>query len=389
MARGLLDSDAVELGIIAPGNVKQFTRSDYRQVRQWIYPANAVLDRDHLPSSSLLRSIVAAVEDFAPDLIHHWGTEGFWGLLSARGLLKQTALLEIQGIKGLCVDDFYGGLTFSERLRCIGIKEILKCRTMRSDRCDFARWGIVEDEIIRGHRFVDVHSNWVRSHIETLKPGARLFWTDRILRAPFYTADCWEAHDRPTLFCTAAYSSPFKGLHVAIRALGLLRKRFPGVRLRIAGAHQRSGIRQDGYMRWIGRLIRQLKLDESVEWLGPLNAEQLVPELRNAAAAVIPTFVESYCVAFVEAMSIGLPVAVAYTGGTGHLGKDEETCLFFVPGDEAMCAYQLERLLTNRELALRLSQESRKIASVRNDSRRIVEQQLEIYRQVAEAEKRQ
>jgi hypothetical protein len=54
-----------------------------------------------------------------------------------------------------------------------------------------------------------------------------------------------------------------------------------------------------------------------------------------------------------------------------------------------MCAYQLERLLTNRELALRLSQESRKIASVRNDSRRIVEQQLEIYRQVAEAEKRQ
>ena len=57
----------------------------------------------------------------------------------------------------------------------------------------------------------------------------------------------------------------------------------------------------------------------------------------------------------------------------------------FSSGDEAMCAYQLERILTDKELALRLSRESRKIARVRNDRRRIVERQLEIYRQVTEA----
>ena len=50
-----------------------------------------------------------------------------------------------------------------------------------------------------------------------------------------------------------------------------------------------------------------------------------------------------------------------------------------------MCAYQLERLLTDRDMALRLSLESRKIAQVRNDLRRIVWRQLEIYRRVAEA----
>ena len=67
------------------------------------------------------------------------------------------------------------------------------------------------------------------------------------------------------------------------------------------------------------------------------------------------------------------------------LGKDEDSCLFFPPGDEAMCAYQLERVLTDPELALRLSRESRKIATVRNDRQRIVQRQLEIYRQVLQS----
>jgi len=88
---------------------------------------------------------------------------------------------------------------------------------------------------------------------------------------------------------------------------------------------------------------------------------------------------------FAEAMRIGTPTVVSYTGGTPYLGRDEESCLFFPPGDEAMCAYQLERLLNNAELALQLSRESRKIATVRNDRHRIVERQLEIYRHVLEA----
>ena len=100
MACGLLDSGAVELGIIATGPVKQFTRRDYRQVKQWLVPAGSPLGSDGLPSPSLVRAIVAAAGEFSPDLIHIWGTENFWGLLPARGLLKYPSLLEIQGLKG-------------------------------------------------------------------------------------------------------------------------------------------------------------------------------------------------------------------------------------------------------------------------------------------------
>jgi glycosyltransferase involved in cell wall biosynthesis len=384
MARGVLDSGAVELGIIAPGQVKQFTRHDYHKVKQWLIPIGTPLGRDGLPRSSLVSDIVAAVNDYAPGLVHIWGTEGFWGLLTARGLLTFPSLLEIQGLKGEIANVFYGGLTLLEQLRCIGIKELLKRRTMSADQRDFKRWGFRDKEIISGHHFVDVQSAWVASRVKDINFEARLFPVALALRQPFYKAESWQPPNQPTIFCMAAYTAPFKGLHVAVRAFALLKKRIPGVRLRIAGGHQRVGIRQDGYMRWLNRMIRYLGLNDAIEWLGPLNAEQIVFELNNAAAAVIPTFIETYCVVFAEAMAIGTPVVVSYVGGTSSLGSDEISCLFFPPGDEKMCAYQLERVLTDKELALRLSQESRKIATVRNDRERIVQRQLEIYRQVVE-----
>jgi glycosyltransferase involved in cell wall biosynthesis len=75
---------------------------------------------------------------------------------------------------------------------------------------------------------------------------------------------------------------------------------------------------------------------------------------------------------------------VAYTGGTAYLGKDEESCLFFPHGDEAMCAYQLERILTDHNLAEGLSSKARAITSARNNPETIVINQLKIYRNVIE-----
>jgi glycosyltransferase involved in cell wall biosynthesis len=385
MARGLLDSDAVELGIIAPGPVNAFTQSDYRQVRQWIFPASTALCRDHLPPRSLVRSIVSAVEDFSPDVVHHWGIENFWGLLSARGLLNFPSVLRMQGAKGEYSKIYCGGLTWREQIGSIGVKEILKRRTMHAGQREFARWGAVEREIMRGHRFVEVESDWIAAIVKNANPDARLFSIDPLLREPFYEdSEGWRCGSKPTFFCTAAYPVPYKGLHVAIRALEILRKTATEARLRIAGTHQRPGVRQDGYVRWLNRMIEQKGLTGAIDWLGPLDAGRIVEEIKDAAATVIPTYIESSCAAMQEAMYLGCPVVISYVGGLPSIGRDEENCLFFPPGDELMCAHRMERLLVDRKLALRLSQESRKLAVVRNDRRKNVEKQLEIYRQVAD-----
>jgi glycosyltransferase involved in cell wall biosynthesis len=382
MARGLIDSGDLQLGVISEAPVGQITRRDCQGVSQWLVPRNRRVHLKGLPSAAVVRDILAAGGAFVPDLIHVWGTESYWGLLTARHLLQAPALLEMQGLKMTIADEFYGGLSLRDRLRCIGIKEILKRRSMYRDRLDFTRWGILEREMILGHNFIDVQSPWIMSRVQAVNPKARIFKSDRALRNEFECADSWQSIGKPVVFTTAAYPSPFKGLHVAVRAMAALRRHFPDASLRIAGAHQRIGIRQEGYIRWINALIRELGLEGHIEWLGPLPADRIVKELQMAGAALIPTFVESYCVAMAEAMRVGTPTVAAFTGGTSHLGRDEETCLFFPPGDAAMCAFQLERLFKDSELARRLSQQARQTAAPRHNRRFIAGRQVETYREI-------
>ncbi len=229
---------------------------------------------------------------------------------------------------------------------------------------------------------MDVQSLWVAAHVKAINPDAVLFPTELALREPFYGVPEWQYPEHHTLFCTSAAHPPYKGLHVAVRALALLKKRIPDVRLRMAGSHQRPGLRQDGYMRWLNGLILKLDLATAITWLGPLQAGQIVVELMQASAVVVPTFIENCCTAMQEGMAVGTPVVASYAGGIPSLGRDEESCLFFSPGDAAMCARQLERLLTDRELSMRLSRASRGLSALRNDKQRIVQRQLNIYEEV-------
>ena len=383
MAHGLLDSGNVELGIIATAPVSQFERLDYRQVKQWRVPFNCRRGADGLPTAAILGRILDAGREFAPDLVHAWGTEGFWGLIPARGLMPGPALLEMQGLKAAIAPVFDGHLTWREQLGCVGFKEVVKFRSIAKSRRSFAEWGHREQEMIRGIADVSVQSPWMAAWIRSINPAAKVRPVDIVLRKPFYEAPAWCHQGPPILFTSAAYALPFKGLHVAVRAAALLKREWPSVRLRIAGAHQLKGVRADGYTTWVARLIRQYGLTEHVDWLGPLAAHQIVEELSHASVMIVPTFVENCCTSMQEAMAVGTPVVASYAGGIPSLAQDEQSCLFFPPGDEVMCASQVERILSDSDLATRLSANAREVAKVRNDRERIVRRQLEIYREIA------
>ena len=81
------------------------------------------------------------MESFSPDLIHVWGTEKFWGLLTARDFIRGNVLLEMQGLKRAIAKYYEGGLTIREQLACIGVKEIIKNNVIPLQRKKYERWG--------------------------------------------------------------------------------------------------------------------------------------------------------------------------------------------------------------------------------------------------------
>lgn len=386
MAQALIQSDQVQLANVTMGSVRQITRQDVGTITQWIIPAKAQTHlRNGLPPTSIVKDICRVVEEFAPDVIHIWGTETFWGLLPARGLIQRPVLLEMQGIKSAIARVYHGDLTWREQMACIGLKEVVRGNTIAQGRSRFTAWAHFEGEIVARQRFITVQSSWLEAQIRAVNTECRIFYNDFALRAPFYMAAPWQPTGQSAIFSSASYPSPFKGIHMAVRTLAILKRRFPGIQLRIAGALQRPGLRQEGYMAWVNREAQRLDVDGNVQWLGALSADKIVSEMQQCAAVFLPTFIEGYSLALAEAMVMRAPAAVAYVGGAAQLARDEETALYFSPGDVEMAAYQVGRLLEDQEFAERLGRQARKVALERNNPERIIQNQLGIYRAVLQA----
>lgn len=388
MAQHLTVSGQLTLSNIAMGNVSEPVSCNSPSIKQWLLPSNPP-GPDGLPCRKTVEMTVRTIEATAPDLIHIWGTETWYGLLAARKLLNLPVLLEIQGLKGACSRVFAGGMTRQEQRKCRHLKEILLARSIAKDQKDFKAWGFFEQEIIAGCQFITTQSPWVESWVKAANPGCTRYNTELMLRQPFYEAAPWTpSSSDPVIFCSSAYAVPYKGIHDAIRAVALLSRRFSQVRLRIAGAIQKSRLRQDGYVRWINKLCSSLGLTGRVDWLGALSANQIVREIQNCSVMLMPSHCETYCVALAEALYLGCPAVTTYTGGTAWLVSDEATGLVYPLGDEMMCAWQIERLIDDRELTNRLARNARTVALERNDPKKIVANQIDIYRQVITASAR-
>jgi len=384
LGRALAATADVELCNITWGDVRAPSRRDNGPIRQWMVP-HATPGRDGLLPEGIVSDIVAAVEDFSPDIIHVWGTEEPWGLLTARGLLDAPALLEIQGLKEPCALVYYGGLTSRELFACTSPREIARRNGVVSHRRAFEAWVPFEREIIAGHRLITIQSPWTEAWVRLQNTAADCFYTaDRALRAPFYSAAPWCPTDGAAVFCSAAYPAPYKGVHDALRAFAILRARVPRAVLRIAGPFDANAVRNSGYVSWLRRLADTLGIAGSVQWLGPLPAERIVTQLQAASAVLIPSHCESYCMGLAEALYLGVPTVCAQNGGASYLVRGEESGLFHAAGDAVMGAYQLERVLADDVLALRLSANARAAGLIRNDLRTIVGAQIETYRWILE-----
>jgi glycosyltransferase involved in cell wall biosynthesis len=382
MAHRLTDSCEISLGNVTMGNVQELTQQDFLPVRQWLVPPTPS-GKDGFPPRKVVDMVTEAIKLFSPDLIHIWGVEAWWGLLAARGLIKLPTLLEMQGIKSVYSRVFAGGLTLQEQRSCYGLKELILRRSIEKERRIFESWGRFEKEIFEGCHHVAIQTPWIEAWVHAANPECKTHQTELMLRQQFYEAAVWSPSTKdPVLFCSAAYAVPYKGLHDAIRTIALLSRRFPKIRLRIAGAHQKAGIRQEGYVHWLNKLCQKLGVEDRIDWLGSVSTNQIVTEFQNCSAFIMSSHIENCCTTMQEALYLGVPTVSAYAGGVPALAREEEAALYYSPGDEAMCSYQVERLLTDLDLAHRLSRNARIGAVERNNPEKIVANQLAIYQQV-------
>lgn len=387
MAKLLVESGKVELYNMVQSNVNQTVKYDDTEIKEWILPMKSSR-RTGLPPLPIMKEIEDIVKSIQPDIIHIWGMEKYWGLLTSRGMLGGNVLLEIQGIKYACSEVYYGGLTTRELLSTLRIQEIVfPNRFLYFVKRQFKRWGEKEKEMLKTHAHIGTQSEWVRNHVKFHNRNAVMHKSLIALREEFLNPEPWKKESSETdvvLMTSSSFAISYKGIHVLLDVVKLLKEKYPNMKLKIAGEWKidKPFYRKSGYLKWFVSKAKRLGVLDSLEFLGPLNASELISHFHTADVFIVPTFVETYCLALAEAMAVGVPCVASYVGGMVELGEDNENVLFFPAGDHFACAGNIERILSDKALAVKLSESARKKAHGRNDPINVLNRQLEIYEEM-------
>lgn len=381
--RALAEHDnSVEVGVAMRSPTRRFRKIESGGVSYFVLPQRR-LDRFDVYQDDVRRTLT----DFSPDLLHVEGTEmrhayrflNTWPgprLVSLQGVLNGIAPYEL-GTLPLAKWLFLGPF----RLRPVALAMLIRHYVQFIPRLRVEKKSLLRTTHVVGRTV------WDEAQARLLNPNLRYHHVGRPLRDEF-SARSWSNRDHTEFrlfFGNGAV--PLKGLHFVLRAVAALRDEFPKIRLVVAGENPfalrlLSLKRHLGYPAYIRRLVRKLRLGESLEFCGVIPAEEVSAQMADSEVFVLGSLIENESATLGEAMMLGVPAVVSYAGGVPSMATDEEEVLFYRPEDTAMLAQQIRRLFTTPSLRVRLSNAAKRRARMSYDANSSVSRLISVYRSI-------
>jgi glycosyltransferase involved in cell wall biosynthesis len=150
-----------------------------------------------------------------------------------------------------------------------------------------------------------------------------------------------------------------KGIHILLDALALLRRTRPALSLHVKVA----GASDERYRVLLKQSVQRVGLQDMVEFVGELSANELSSLLSKARLSVVPSlWYENLPNAILESYACGTPVLASNLGSLRECVEDGETGYLFQPGDEGSLAERLEYCLDHPGRLARMAQKARQVA---------------------------
>lgn len=147
-----------------------------------------------------------------------------------------------------------------------------------------------------------------------------------------------------------------KGHQFLIRAVAELVGRGIDVQLTIAGEDEQGGA---GFHQELNTLVAELSITDHVTLLGAVSEGEILTQLCAAHIFTLASMHEPLGVAYMEAMSAGVPTIGTDAGGVAELIEDGQNGLLVPPKDPVALADAVAHLAANADLAMQLSDAGR------------------------------
>ena len=326
-------------------------------------------------------------DEFTPDIIHIHGTEFPHGLACMRSRPNLKYLVSIQGMVSVISRYYYADISTLEILKNITFRDLVHLDTIFQGRRSFQKRGEFEKEYLLLTNSISGRTSWDYAHIQAINPNATYYSCNRTLRNCFYTAIKWEIDKKNdyTIFLSDA-SYPIKGLHQVLKAVALLREKYPEIKIRISGLDITKQttildrIKLSGYGSYIRKLIKKLNLISHVKFIGSCTEERMIEEYQKAHLFICPSSIENSPNSVGEAQILGVPTIGSYVGGTPDMIEHNKSGLLYRFEEVEMLAQNIHKIFSDNKLALTLSVNGITEAEIRHDRSTNLNNTLEIYR---------
>lgn len=317
------------------------------------------------------------ISDYNPDLVHIHGSEYPHSLSCAKVCKDVPFVVSIQGLVsecwkylegGLCEDDIKDKLTPKQAIK-ERIKRILGRPLRKTPKEEMQIRGIYEKNLFELSKNVIGRTSWDKSAIWKINPNANYYFCNETLRSAFYRKQWdFDSCERYSIFISQG-NYPLKGLHKVLEALPIVIRSFPETKLYIGGHDilKNPIYANNGYARYIKKLIAELGIERHVSFLGFLDEEQMAERYARSHVFVSSSSIENSPNSVGEAQLVGTPCIGSYVGGTMDMIEDGKTGLLYRFEESTMLTYKICQLFGSPIFCKTMSLSERETAQRRHD----------------------
>ncbi len=372
-AEALLQSGKVRLSVAALYAGDSLRSIEGTSIRYYLIP---------LGNGDLQTYFKHIYEELQPQITHIHGTEYSHSFACVKACAGATIVASIQGLVSVYANYYMGGISLREAKP--SFRDFVRWDWLAMQQKRMELRGHLERILISQLTHIIGRTSWDRSHVWAINPKAQYHFCNETLRASFYERQwSFSSCEYYSIFLSQAHY-PIKGIQQLIKALPLVKRHFPSIKVYVAGNDfiHVSPLRKNGFAIAMEKLMKQCSVAEDIIFLGTLNEVQMAEQYEKAHVFVCPSAIENSPNSIGEAQLVGVPCIASYVGGNMDMVKEAETGYLYRFEETALLAYRICQLFEHPDLCMFLSENGRVAARERHNSQRNAQQLLAIYQSI-------
>lgn len=323
-----------------------------------------------------------------PDLIQVWGTEFTHGLSALRLAKDIPSIIYMQGYLGSIARHYTAGIVEMDLRKTITFRDFIKQDSILQQQKKYYASTKKEKEMLQLAGNIISENEWCNNSIRAIVPDINIYTCPLSINQVFGEKK-WDIHkaEKHSVICTAS-GYPLKGLHMVLRAIALLKEKYPDIKLYVPGPKMVSDgslkwlLRKRGYTRYIEQLIKELEIEGQVIWLGKISQEELAEYYEKSRVFILSSSIENHSSSLKEAMMVGTPSVASAVGGIPEYVKHGDNGFLYRFEEFEIMAEYVATIFENDELARKFSENGRRDMLQLHGNIDIYENIIEIYKQV-------